>query len=153
AELLAMSPDSLHAMIGNARNSLNAILGNPPVGERSPAISIVTNNRQTTPSFGVSTSRSPVVSPMSSQFSLKKVAVALSGGGSGGDFQTGALRFLYDNVFDRPDIITGTSVGAVNGAQLAQGDADAMDVLQATWNGFERLDQYYVRAFDFDSFL
>jgi NTE family protein len=48
-------------------------------------------------------------------------ALSLSGGGSKGDFQLGAVRFLYRVRGVRPDIIIGTSVGSINGAKLAEG--------------------------------
>lgn len=48
-------------------------------------------------------------------------AITLSGGGAAGDFQVGALRFLYDHGVV-PDIICGTSVGAINAVKLAEGE-------------------------------
>jgi NTE family protein len=65
------------------------------------------------------------------------VGLALSGGGARGDFQVGALRFLYDQGV-RPDVIAGTSVGAVNGAKLAEGESAAdqtqgLQGLEAIW--------------------
>ena len=48
-------------------------------------------------------------------------AVVLSGGGSRGDFELGALRLLYERGI-RPDIICGVSVGSINAAKLAEGD-------------------------------
>jgi predicted acylesterase/phospholipase RssA len=70
------------------------------------------------------------------------VAISLSGGGAKGDFQVGALRYLYDRGI-RPDILCGVSVGAVNAARLAtvaspagpeQKDA-ALRSLEAIWRG------------------
>jgi predicted acylesterase/phospholipase RssA len=52
------------------------------------------------------------------------VAIALSGGGALGDFQVGAVRYLYDQGHF-PDIISGSSVGAINGSKLAEGRGDA----------------------------
>ena len=49
------------------------------------------------------------------------VAFVLSGGGTRGAFEVGAAQFLYDVYNIRPDIITATSVGAINGAKLAEG--------------------------------
>jgi hypothetical protein len=46
-------------------------------------------------------------------------ALALSGGGSGGSFQLGALGAIYRVYGFRPDFISGTSVGSVNGVRLA----------------------------------
>jgi NTE family protein len=64
-------------------------------------------------------------------------ALVLSGGGARGDFEVGALRFLYDQGV-RPDIICGTSVGTVNGVKLAEGENNAdptqgMTGLEALW--------------------
>jgi NTE family protein len=50
------------------------------------------------------------------------IAISLSGGAPTGSFQVGALRFIYENPQGiRPDIICGTSVGAINGVKLAEG--------------------------------
>lgn len=67
--------------------------------------------------------------------------LALSGGGARGDFQVGALRFLYDQGV-RPNIITGTSVGAINGAKIAEGENDSEPTqglrgLEAIWNSLQ----------------
>jgi NTE family protein len=51
-------------------------------------------------------------------------ALALSGGGSRGAFELGAVRYLYGKGL-RPDIICGTSAGAINGAKLAEGEGGA----------------------------
>ena len=50
-----------------------------------------------------------------------KTAFCLSGGGSHGDFQMGAIEFLYEQGI-RPQILCGTSVGAINAAKLAEGE-------------------------------
>jgi predicted acylesterase/phospholipase RssA len=49
------------------------------------------------------------------------IAIVLSGGFALGSFEVGAVRYLY-NIGIRPDIICGTSVGAINGAKLAEGE-------------------------------
>jgi len=64
-------------------------------------------------------------------------AITLSGGGAAGDFQVGALRFLYDHGVV-PDIICGTSVGAINAVKLAEGEDPAnpgqgLAGLEAIW--------------------
>jgi NTE family protein len=66
------------------------------------------------------------------------IGLALSGGGARGDFQVGAIRFLYDQGI-RPDVIAGTSVGAVNGVKLAEGETGAdhtqgLAGLEKIWN-------------------
>ena len=71
-----------------------------------------------------------------------QTAIALSGGGAKGDFQVGALRFLYDHGI-RPDILAGVSVGAINAARLASvappaGPAEkeaALRSLEDIWRG------------------
>lgn len=50
---------------------------------------------------------------------MVKKALCLSGGATRGSFQMGAIKFLYEVLGFRPDIITGTSVGAINGIKLA----------------------------------
>jgi predicted acylesterase/phospholipase RssA len=72
-------------------------------------------------------------------------AIALSGGGAKGDFQLGALRFLYDHGI-RPDILAGVSVGAINAARLASvappaGPAEkeaALRSLEEVWRGLRQ---------------
>lgn len=49
------------------------------------------------------------------------IAIALSGGGARGDFEVGALRYLYEQGI-RPEVLCGTSVGAINAAKLAEGE-------------------------------
>ena len=49
------------------------------------------------------------------------VALVLSGGGARGDFELGAIRLLYERGV-RPDILVGSSVGAINAAKLAEGE-------------------------------
>jgi len=72
----------------------------------------------------------------------RPVGLALSGGGSQGSFQAGVLRFLYDEVRVRPSVVCGSSVGAINGAKLAEGDDPgsgrrAIDELVAIWHGLQ----------------
>lgn len=50
----------------------------------------------------------------------RPTALVLSGGGARASFQLGALRYLYDEVGIEPQIIAGTSAGAILGAMLAQ---------------------------------
>lgn len=47
-------------------------------------------------------------------------ALVLSGGGGRGAYQVGVLRFLEEHEW-YPDVIVGTSIGAVNGAAIASG--------------------------------
>jgi predicted acylesterase/phospholipase RssA len=49
-----------------------------------------------------------------------KTAIVLSGGGAHGDFEVGALRYLYNRGL-YAQIICGSSVGAINGVKLAEG--------------------------------
>lgn len=51
---------------------------------------------------------------------MKKKALCLPGGGAKGSFQVGVLEYLIKVRGESYDIITGTSVGALNGAFLAQ---------------------------------
>lgn len=62
--------------------------------------------------------------------------LALGGGGTRGDFQIGALLYLYDRKGFRPEAIAGTSVGAVNAVDLVMGDdpgRSAPQRLRDTW--------------------
>lgn len=57
------------------------------------------------------------------KISEKKTALVLSGGGSRGAYEAGAWQALTE-LGIRIDIVTGTSVGAINGAMVAQGDLE-----------------------------
>jgi predicted acylesterase/phospholipase RssA len=75
------------------------------------------------------------------------VAFALSGGGSRGDFEIGALTFLYETGL-RPNVICGTSVGAINAIKLAEGeDASNPDRgfsgLKAIWDSLQGNDDMF----------
>lgn len=72
----------------------------------------------------------------------KKVAFVLSGGGSKGDFQLGALTALYEAGI-RPDIICGTSIGALNALMLTQGESGLED-LRRIWLGLRRNDHMWL---------
>jgi NTE family protein len=52
-----------------------------------------------------------------------KYALALEGGGAKGAYQIGAVKALYELGFEF-EAVAGTSVGALNGAMIAQGDFD-----------------------------
>ncbi|WP_066389242.1 patatin-like phospholipase family protein [Neobacillus mesonae] len=54
------------------------------------------------------------------------VGIVLSGGGARGDFQVGAVRYLYERNI-RPAVLTGCSVGAINAIKLAEGEGDGND--------------------------
>ena len=65
-------------------------------------------------------------------------ALVLSGGGACGDFEVGALAYLYDNGFFAGEICS-TSVGSVNAIELAHGgdiatQKAAFDRLKMVWS-------------------
>lgn len=68
-------------------------------------------------------------------------ALCLSGGGAKGAYQVGALKHLLGERKETYDIITGTSVGALNGAFLsmfALGDEhEAIEGLEKLWLGID----------------
>lgn len=74
-----------------------------------------------------------------------KRALVLSGGGGRGAYHIGALTYL-EQVGWRPDIITGTSIGAVNGAALGSGIPAA--ALRERWLELETGDVQKMRADD-----
>jgi predicted acylesterase/phospholipase RssA len=59
------------------------------------------------------------------------LAFVLGGGGTKGDFEVGALRYLVDSGFEA-DILCGTSVGSINAIKLAEG-RDGMVGLETIW--------------------
>jgi predicted acylesterase/phospholipase RssA len=74
-----------------------------------------------------------------------KRALVFSGCGSSGAFGVGAARCLYDTLPLplRPDIISGSSFGALNAAKLAEGPA-ALPQLEALWLGLMAADDFYL---------
>jgi NTE family protein len=70
---------------------------------------------------------------------LRKTAFVLSGGASLGAVQAGMLRALYERGV-APDLIVGTSVGALNGAFIASRPAtpDTAEELADIWRGVSR---------------
>lgn len=66
-------------------------------------------------------------------------ALVLSGGGSKGAYEVGAVQYLYQALGRSYDIICGVSVGALNGAFLAQykkgAEVQASQGLDALWDG------------------
>jgi NTE family protein len=69
------------------------------------------------------------------------VAFVLSGGASLGAVEVGMLRALDERGI-RPDVIVGTSVGALNGAWLAGHPEAPVDDLIEVWKGLERADVF-----------
>src|SRR5512139_235848 len=71
----------------------------------------------------------------------KCLAFVLGGGGARGALQVGALRALYEAGY-RPDLMVGTSAGAVNATFLAlRGfDEQGLDQLEQAWLAAARQD-------------
>ncbi len=67
-------------------------------------------------------------------------AFVLSGGGNLGAVQVGMLRALHERRID-PDLLFGTSVGALNAAFLA-GKPKGIDELDAVWRSVRRADVF-----------
>ena len=76
------------------------------------------------------------------------VAFVLAGGASLGAIQVGMLRALADHDV-RPDLVVGTSVGAVNGAFLAcrEFDSDTVAELAELWLDVRRGQVFPVEPF------
>ena len=69
-------------------------------------------------------------------------AIVLSGGGSLGAAQVGALRALLESGV-RPDLVVGCSVGALNAAFLAMDPTPGrVDELEAVWRKLDRADVF-----------
>jgi NTE family protein len=79
---------------------------------------------------------------------MARTAIVLSGGGSKGDFEVGALHYLY-SVGIRPDILCTTSVGSVNGIKLAEGETGpnkGLAGLTAMWLSMTDHTDFFVPA-------
>jgi NTE family protein len=70
-------------------------------------------------------------------FNRKKghLAFVLSGGGARGALQAGALRALFEAGYE-PDILVGTSIGAVNAANIAVHgwNEEGLGILESSWH-------------------
>ena len=67
------------------------------------------------------------------------VGIVLSGGGSKGDVEIGAVRALYNRGI-HPAVLVGTSVGALAAAKLAEDPLTnaALTVLENIWFGLQQ---------------
>lgn len=70
---------------------------------------------------------------------MNDLGMVLSGGASRGSYQAGVLRFIYTDLAPRlgrdvwPSVVSGTSVGALNGVAVASHDPGAMHLLSSIW--------------------
>ena len=64
----------------------------------------------------------------------RSLAFVLAGGGARGALQVGALRALLESGI-RPDLLVGTSIGAINAAFLGLHGytTESLDLLKAAW--------------------
>ena len=75
----------------------------------------------------------------------KATGFALSGGGAKGSFEVGTLKYLMQASGIRPDVITCTSVGAVNGMKLAEGEGPPFQHQGQTFHrGLDGLEQIWL---------
>ncbi len=77
--------------------------------------------------------------PLGTTLDPMRVAFVLSGGASLGAAQAGMLQALYERGV-RPDLLVGTSAGAINAAFIASRppSLEAADELQEIWRGLRR---------------
>mgnify|MGYP001054200091 CR=1 FL=1 len=69
---------------------------------------------------------------------MKKTALVLQGGGALGAYQYGAIKGLYEQEQDfTPSIITGVSIGAINGAVMLGGKYGPIKSLEKLWNAIK----------------
>ena len=78
---------------------------------------------------------------------MTTTAFVLSGGGSLGAVQVGMLQALTERCI-APDLVIGTSVGALNAAYIAGHgvSAESLDGLEGLWTGLRRRDVFPFRA-------
>jgi predicted acylesterase/phospholipase RssA len=75
-------------------------------------------------------------------------AIVLSGGGSKGDFEVGALQYVYGKGI-RPNLLCSTSVGSVNALKLAEGEtgpARGLDGLTQMWLSMTTPSDFFAEA-------
>jgi NTE family protein len=74
---------------------------------------------------------------------VSRLGVVLAGGASRGAYEAGVLRFVYGTLAKRlgrapwPDVVCGTSVGALNGAFVVARDPDGLEWMAQTWREIE----------------
>jgi NTE family protein len=72
-----------------------------------------------------------------------KLGVVLAGGAARGAYEAGVLRYIYVDLARKlgfepwPEIVSGTSVGALNGSFIAGRDVRGLQRLCGTWQGME----------------
>jgi NTE family protein len=76
----------------------------------------------------------------------RKKALVLSGGGGRGAYHVGVLRFLEEHEWF-PDVVVGTSIGAVNGAAIASGHN-----AYSLWALWKRLKTKHVQKINLNPF-
>jgi predicted acylesterase/phospholipase RssA len=111
-----------------------------PIGTDSVSnIAVVSNPDGRLELFGILTSSGLLshvweVAPNTDTFVgvTQTTAIVLSGGGAKGDFEVGALNFLYGAGIS-PQLLCGTSVGAINAAKLAEGTPTSLSELTQFW--------------------
>lgn len=84
---------------------------------------------------------------------MGKLALVLSGGGARGAFQAGALVELlafFERTGKRINILSGTSVGSLNGMSLAQAPslAAAREEIEQQWKRLANADVYSIRGWE-----
>lgn len=84
---------------------------------------------------------------------MSKLALVLSGGGARGAFQAGALVELLKHFEDhrkRIHVLSGTSVGALNGMSIAQAEslATARQEIEFQWKSLTNDDIYKIRGWE-----
>lgn len=66
---------------------------------------------------------------------MKKTALVLQGGGALGAYQYGAIKGFYEKEPDfAPSLITGVSIGSINGAVMLGGKLGPVKSLEKLWN-------------------
>jgi NTE family protein len=71
-----------------------------------------------------------------------QVAFVLGGGGNLGAYEVGMLRALVERGIT-PDLVVGTSIGAINGASIAADpSAEAVDRLEEVWTNLDRTEVF-----------
>jgi predicted acylesterase/phospholipase RssA len=66
----------------------------------------------------------------------KRIGIVLSGGGAKGAFEVGVLKVLLDKINKDKDVlagISGTSIGALNGAFVASGQFEELEKIWLSW--------------------
>lgn len=74
-----------------------------------------------------------------------RIGLCLSGGGAKGSYQAGVIKGLYDRGINKFDVISGTSIGAINGYYIFTGNVDNLEKM---WTNIQTTPENDIKIVD-----